>query len=54
MAGEERRLSLFVAIDKATRWVFVRIYGTQVAANARKFLRDLARAVPNEVQPYID
>jgi transposase-like protein len=43
MADEDRRRYLFVAIDRATRWVFVRIYPTQTAANARRFLRDLAR-----------
>jgi hypothetical protein len=33
-----------VAIDRATRWVFVRTYPTQSVANARRFLRILARA----------
>jgi hypothetical protein len=41
MADEERRRYLFVAIDRATRWVFVRIYPAKTAANARRFLRDL-------------
>jgi transposase InsO family protein len=44
MADEYRRRSLFVTIDRATRWVFVRIYPAQTAANARRFLRDLERA----------
>ena len=35
-ADEDRRRYLFVAIDRATRWVFVRIYPAQTAANARK------------------
>lgn len=35
---------LFVAIDRATRWVFVRIYPTPTAANARRFSWDLDRA----------
>jgi transposase InsO family protein len=46
MADESARRYLFVAIDRATRWVFVRIYAAQTAANARRFLRDLDRAAP--------
>ncbi|WP_238394081.1 DDE-type integrase/transposase/recombinase, partial [Rhodovulum sulfidophilum] len=38
-----------VAIDRATRWVFVRIYPAQTAANARRFLRDLQRAAPMKI-----
>ncbi len=51
MADEEKRRSLFVAIDRATRWVFVRIYPVKTAANARRFLRDLHRAVPIRAAP---
>ena len=39
MAHEDRRRFLFVAIDRATRWVFVRVYPAKTAANARRFLR---------------
>ncbi len=46
MADEDRHRYLFVAIDRATRWVFVRIYSRKTAANARRFLRDLERACP--------
>jgi transposase InsO family protein len=49
MADEDRRRYLFVAIDRATRWVFVRVYPAQTAANARRFLRDLARAAPMNI-----
>ena len=49
MADEGRRRYLFVAIDTATRWVFVRIYLAQTATNARRFLRDLARAAPMKI-----
>ena len=49
MADEDSRRYLFVAIDRATRWVFVRIYPTQTAANARRFLRDLDRAAPMRI-----
>jgi len=41
MADETIRRYLFVAIDRATRWVFVRIMPAKTAANARRFLRDL-------------
>ncbi len=46
MADETTRRYLFVAIDRATRWVFVRILPAKTAANARCFLRDLHRACP--------
>ena len=49
MADEDRRRYLFVAIDRATRWVFVRIYPAKTAANARRFLRDLERAAPMRI-----
>jgi transposase InsO family protein len=44
MADESSRRYLFVAIDRATRWVFIRVYNSKTAANARRFLRDLGRA----------
>jgi len=46
MTDETSRRYLFVAIDRATRWVFVRVYNNKTAANARRFLRDLERACP--------
>ena len=49
MADEEKRRYLFVAIDRATRWVFVRISPKKTAANARRFLRDLERAAPMRI-----
>jgi len=50
MADETSRRYLFVAIDRATRWVFVRIYNNKTAANARRFLRDLERACPMRIR----
>ena len=44
MQDETKRRYLFVAIDRATRWVFIRVYNNKTAANARRFLRDLERA----------
>jgi hypothetical protein len=50
MADETSRRYLFVAIDRATRWVFIRIYKSKTAANARRFLRDLERACPIRIR----
>jgi len=50
MADESSRRYLFVAIDRATRWVFVRVYNSKTAANARRFLRDLERACPIRIR----
>jgi hypothetical protein len=47
MADEASRRYLFVAIDRATRWVFIRVFKAKTAANARRFLRDLERACPH-------
>jgi len=35
MAHETSRRYLFVAVDRATRWVFIRIYNNKTAANTR-------------------
>ena len=50
MADETSRRYLFVAIDRATRWVFIRIFNAKTAANARRFLRDLDRACPLRIR----
>lgn len=50
MADESRRRYLFVAIDRATRWVFIHIFNAKTAANARRFLRDLERACPIRIR----
>ena len=50
MADETARRYLFVAIDRATRWVFIRIYNSKTAANARRFLRDLERVCPLRIR----
>ena len=49
MADEDRRPYLFVAIDRATRWVFVRVYPAKVGRHVRRFLRDLNRAAPMRI-----
>lgn len=50
MADESRRRYLFVAIVRATRWVFIRIFNAKTPANARGFLRDLERACPIRIR----
>lgn len=50
MADETTRRYLFVAIDRATRWVFVRVYASKSAANARRFLSALHQAAPFKVR----
>ena len=50
MADEGCRRYPFVAIDRATRWVFIRVYNAKTAANARRFLRDLERACPMQIR----
>jgi transposase InsO family protein len=50
MADETSRRYLFVAIDRATRWVFISVFTAKTAANARRFLRDLERACPIRIR----
>ena len=50
MQDETKRRYLFVAIDRATRWVFIRVYNSKTAANARRFLRDLESACPIRIR----
>lgn len=50
MADEAKRRYLFVAIDRATRWVFVTVYAAKTAANAKRFLAALAKAAPFRIQ----
>jgi IS30 family transposase len=40
---------LFVAIDRATRWVFVKIKSSKTAANARAFLKALHQVCPIKI-----
>ena len=46
MVNETSREYLFVAVDRATRQVFIGIYRNKTATNARRFLRDLESAYP--------
>jgi len=49
MADDSRRRYLFVAIDRATRWVFVQIHPNKTAATARRFLDSLQKATPIKI-----
>ena len=44
MANESKRSYLFVAIDRATRWVYVAIKTDKTAASAKSFLNALHKA----------
>lgn len=46
MQDESSRRYLFVAIDRATRWVFVQLKTHKTAASAQAFLRALHKACP--------
>lgn len=50
MADETSRRYLFVAIDRATRWVFVQIKKNKTAASAKAFLTALHKACPMNIQ----
>jgi transposase InsO family protein len=50
MPDETSRRYLFVAIDRATRWVFVQIKSHKTAAAARAFLNALHKACPIKMQ----
>ena len=49
MADETARRYLFVAIDRATRWVFIAIKGNKRASSARSFLNALHKACPIKI-----
>jgi transposase InsO family protein len=49
MADETRRRYLFVAIDRATRWVYVALKPNKTAASAKSFLAALHTACPIKI-----
>ena len=49
MPGETSRRYLFVAIDRATRWVFLHIYGDMTDKSSVDFLRRLKLASPIKI-----
>ena len=50
MPDETQRRYLFVAIDRATRWVFMRTYRDQSDTSSTDFLRRLKRAAPMRIK----
>jgi transposase-like protein len=50
MQDESSRRYLFVAIDRATRWVFVQIKKNKTAASAKAFLNAVHKACPMRIQ----
>lgn len=50
LAGEKRSRYLFVAIDRATRWVFLQVRRSKMARDARAFLRAMVTACPVRVR----
>ena len=50
MPDETHRRYLFVAIDRATRWVFMRSYRDQSDKSSTDFLRRLKRAAPMRIK----
>ena len=50
MPDETRRRYLFVAIDRATRWVFMRTYRDQSERSSTDFLRRLKQAAPMKLK----
>lgn len=49
MPDEQHRRYLFVAIDRATRWVFMHIYGDQSEDSSVDFLNRLEHAAPMKI-----
>ena len=49
MADQTSRSHLFVAVDRATRWVCVQITKDKSAASARSFLNALHKACPIKI-----
>jgi transposase InsO family protein len=49
MPDEQARRYLFVAIDRATRWVFMHIYADQSERSSVDFLNRLERAAPMKI-----
>ncbi len=50
MTDEKRRSYLFVAIDRATRWVYVTIKPDKTARSASRFLKARHKACPIKIQ----
>ena len=49
MADDSSRRYLLVAIDRATRWVYLEVVNHKSAANARAFLERLITKAPSQI-----
>ena len=54
MQDESQQRYLFVAIDRATRWVFVQFKANKTAASARAFLKSTSQGLPDQDQQAVD
>lgn len=50
MPDESRRRYLFVAIDRATRWVFIQIRNRKTASDAKAFVKALHKSCPIRIR----
>ena len=50
MPDQKKRSYLYVAIDRATRWVYMEIMDDKTASSAESFLRSVLQAVPFKVE----
>lgn len=50
MEDETKRRYLFVAIDRATRWVYLEVKADKTARSARAFLQNLSKACPIRIR----
>jgi len=53
MQDESSRRYLFVAIDRATRWVFVQLKANKTTASAQAFLKALHKACPIRINKLV-
>ena len=49
MSNEKSRRYLFVAIDRATRWVYMVTFANKTAASARRFLAEVIKRAPFKI-----
>ena len=52
MADEPSRRYMFVATDRATRWVFIHIYNSKTVSNAAAFCATWNGSAPDQDDPY--
>ena len=50
MQDEDKRRYMFVAIDRATRWVFIAIKQYKTAASAKAFFAAARKAAPFKIR----